>query len=258
VFIAKENILFLAEWIAYHYIKGVRQFYLYDNTGVEELADTLHKTFVPNKVNKYGFNYEQRVKISDEEISETLDAIKNLYDPGVINYIKWQPKNAEGRILYAQEAAIDDVRERFGTTMDWLISIDIDEYVVSEQSLSDLIENVAKQGYSCIEMSEIPAKNRFLMPDTLIIETGIFTIATAANAKKNIFKIKDTTHAYIHSWVGTSDTQKLEAPVELICYNHYKYKSDNKYPTNISISLIEQVNELTRYVGSPAWRNKYI
>ena len=262
VFIAKENILFLPEWIAYHYVKGVRQFYLYDNTGVEELDpfDKLRNSqrIIPNKVNKYGFNYEQRIKMTAEEIFETLETIKNLYEPGVINYIKWQPKNAEGRILYGQEKAIDDVRQRFGSTIDWLISIDMDEYVVSVPSIPEVISSVEKQGYSCIEMSEIPGKNRFLMPDSLIIETSIFDNIPNTDAKKNIYKIKTTANAYIHRWVGTENAKKIEAPIELICYNHYKYKSDNKYPPNISIPLIEEAHDLTRYIGSASWRSKYI
>jgi len=258
VFIAKENIIFLPEWIAYHYVKGVRLFYLYDNTGVEE-SDPFDKSrIVPNKVNKYGFNYDQRIKISTEEILETLANVKSSYEPGVINYIKWQPKNAEGRILYARQAAIDDVRQRFGSTMDWLISIDMDEYVVSDLSIPEVISAAEKQDYKCIEMSEIPARNRFLMPDSLIIETCICDSIPKTNSKKNIYKIKATESASIHTWVGTANTKKKEAPTELICFNHYKYKSDNKYPTNICSALIEEVHDLTRYVGGPAWRNKYL
>jgi len=255
VFIAKENILFLPEWIAYHYAKGVRQFYLYDNTGVEEIdsfdKSSSSKRLIPNKVNMYGFNYEERIKMSSEEISETLEALKNLYEPGVINYIKWQPKNAEGRIIYGQDAAFDDVRQRFGPNIDWLISIDVDEYVVSEQPIAELINSVEKQGYKCIEMSEIPAKNRFLMPDSLIIETSIFTNTPNTNAKKNIYKIKDIV-------LGTANAKKLEAPIELICYNNYKYKSNNKCPPNISNRIIEEVQDSLRYMGNASWRNKYL
>ena len=33
VFIARENILFLKEWVLYHRLKGIDHFFLYDNTG---------------------------------------------------------------------------------------------------------------------------------------------------------------------------------------------------------------------------------
>jgi hypothetical protein len=36
VFIVKENILFLEEWIDYHIQIGVDAFYLYDNSKVEK------------------------------------------------------------------------------------------------------------------------------------------------------------------------------------------------------------------------------
>lgn len=35
IFIAKENILFLEQWIDYHMILGFNLFYLYDNSKVE-------------------------------------------------------------------------------------------------------------------------------------------------------------------------------------------------------------------------------
>ena len=33
VFLARENIAYLKEWIVYHALLGVQHFYLYDNTG---------------------------------------------------------------------------------------------------------------------------------------------------------------------------------------------------------------------------------
>ena len=39
VFIAKENILFLKEWILYHKYMGIEHFFLYDNSGGDGYFD---------------------------------------------------------------------------------------------------------------------------------------------------------------------------------------------------------------------------
>ena len=55
VFILKENILFLEEWIKYHILLGFNKFYLYDNSKVTKSGGCHinHKCFNPGKVNKY-------------------------------------------------------------------------------------------------------------------------------------------------------------------------------------------------------------
>lgn len=52
VFIAKENILFLEEWIDYHLLIGFNRFYLYDNSKVTEKVPRGHNTkcFIQGKL----------------------------------------------------------------------------------------------------------------------------------------------------------------------------------------------------------------
>jgi hypothetical protein len=145
VFIAKENILYLLEWIAYHIIKGVDKFYLYDNTGVEKMTgwDKSHaggqNGMIPNKINKYGFNYSNSIKMTDEEVTQILKLIKLQFKPGVVNFIKWQPKDKNGNITYNQEGARKNFMKNFKDNIDWMVYIDIDEFIVSKLSIPKLV-----------------------------------------------------------------------------------------------------------------------
>ena len=59
VFILKENIYFLEEWIDYHMNLGFNKFYLYDNSKVQKTGGCHNnrRQFIPNEVNKYRVNY---------------------------------------------------------------------------------------------------------------------------------------------------------------------------------------------------------
>ena len=57
VFILKENILFIEEWIYYHILLGFNKFYLYDNSKMNKVTGFDNKPnhkIIGNKVNKYG------------------------------------------------------------------------------------------------------------------------------------------------------------------------------------------------------------
>lgn len=81
VFIARENIYFMEEWINYHIRIGFDKFYLYDNSKVNSISNHLkkHSHFKPGEVNKYKVNYATMVKLTDEEIQSKLNAIVKKY-----------------------------------------------------------------------------------------------------------------------------------------------------------------------------------
>ena len=78
VFIGKENILFLKEWVLYHKYMGVEHFFLYDNSGeLRILARTPWRPlFERNRMNKYGIPYDDIVALSEAEIADVLDHIR--------------------------------------------------------------------------------------------------------------------------------------------------------------------------------------
>ena len=76
VFIAKENILFLEEWIDYHKNLGFSKFYLYDNSKVTKPISHGNKPPLTKGINKYNINYDKEVNLSDLEVTNILNKIK--------------------------------------------------------------------------------------------------------------------------------------------------------------------------------------
>lgn len=134
VFIARENIPFMEEWITHHYNLGIKCFMLYDNSGVQDYCNWdydrgRHRGMIPGKTNKNGVDFSSRVAMTDEQIDARMDVIKSKFPSGVVNYIKWQPKDENGLIQYNQCAAAEDCHNRIYDNQDWCISIDMDEFV---------------------------------------------------------------------------------------------------------------------------------
>ena len=64
VLIIRENIPFLREWVIYHLNLGFDKIYLYDNTGSIGI-DGSNVT-----KNKYNFNFNEIIKINEENIQQ--------------------------------------------------------------------------------------------------------------------------------------------------------------------------------------------
>ena len=92
VFLLKENIPFLREWIVYHLNLGFDKIYLYDNIG------SIGRNGSSKDVNKYNMNFDKLINLSDEQINEEMKNIINEF-PNNIVYVKWQPKNDKGEII---------------------------------------------------------------------------------------------------------------------------------------------------------------
>jgi hypothetical protein len=52
IFLPRENLFFLKEWLFYHFNLGVEHIYLYDNTG------SMGRESSTGTVNKYGINFQ--------------------------------------------------------------------------------------------------------------------------------------------------------------------------------------------------------
>ena len=101
VFIAKENILFLKEWLLYHKAIGFDKFYLYDNSEVKygddnEPEKSSIKLFKAGKVSKYGVIYDTLINLNNDQTKNLLYDIIDSFN-GDVELIKWSPRNDEGK-----------------------------------------------------------------------------------------------------------------------------------------------------------------
>ena len=230
VFIVKENILFLEEWIDYHIQIGVDAFYLYDNSKVEKRTgiDAHKKHMIPGKVNKYNINFDKVVNLTDEQINEVLNKIKDKYN-GILNIIEWSRRDAGGKVCYFQEEAHKDCHNRLKeANIEWCVSIDLDEFIVlKDQMLKDYLTSL-KSDISSVLLSQIEFESRFSNIGKPIVEINKMNeiIPEMNKATKYIYRVKNAKQLKVH--VCSHSGKQIHPPTNVIWFNHYKiYFKDN-------------------------------
>tara|TARA_B100001093_G_C26730441_1_gene971991 strand:- start:748 stop:1335 length:588 start_codon:yes stop_codon:yes gene_type:complete len=128
VFILKENIPFLEEWIVYHKKIGVDKFYLYDNTGSKGRNGST------KNVNKRKINFNKLVTLTDKQINKQLKNILKKYPE--ITYIKWQPKNEKNEIIYGYNESLEHYNTNYGNECTYTAFIDMDEFIYVNTNIS--------------------------------------------------------------------------------------------------------------------------
>ena len=129
VYIPRENLRFLEEWLAYHTMLGAEHFYMYDNTGSRDLH--LDNAIAVTGRNKYGL--EMDFSLSDDEILEIEAQIFRRYP---VTKVIWQPRDGD-RIIHGHVEAVDHFA--LNTSIDWCAFIDIDEFIYSPHPIADLL-----------------------------------------------------------------------------------------------------------------------
>lgn len=245
VFIAKENILFLEEWIDYHILIGFDKFYLYDNSKVVKSGGLhpTHKCFVPGKVNKYGINYDKIIPLSDQQITQKLKDIQEKYNNTVI-FIEWSPKDKNGLVLHQQANAHNNCLKLLKKNkIRWCANIDMDEYIVLENSDIKTYINSLKKSISNIKMGQIRFESRFNNIEKLVtfINKAELVDQPLNHSNKNIYKVSKTSAMSVHRWTGHGT--EILPPVNTICFNHYKINNLNQFKivNNINADIKNQL-----------------
>lgn len=228
VFICKENICFLEEWILYHISIGFNKFYLYDNSKVEksDWCDAKHKCFIEKKVNKYGVHYDKRINLSNTEVKLLLDMICQKFS-GMVEITEWSPRNEDGVVCYLQREANNHCLSRMKRDgVDWCAFIDMDEYICTKDgdSISNIIHKLPNN-ISNLKLSQYLFESRFLHKDKLVtdINRAVIEDLDMNHSNKNIVRIKDTDNIQIHKWFGSGEEK--HSPLTEIWFNHYKKRT---------------------------------
>ena len=239
VFISKENILFLEEWIDYHIQLGFNRFYLYDNSKVNKKSnfDSTNKNLKLGKINKYNINYDEIVKLDQSQVDEIMDKIVEKYNKKII-IIEWSPKDKDGNVLYNQhEAHMHCLNILKKDKVDWCANIDMDEYIVINSGKSNNIQeyiNKLDDNVSNLKMGQIRLSSRFNDINSLVINKNNVekNKVDKYQSPKNIYKVKNTNNIYIHTWNGTG--KEYHPEIDELCFNHYKIIE----PSNTKINNI--------------------
>ena len=260
VFIAKENILFLKEWILYHKLKGVTHFFLYDNTGVTRSSPTVERSphSVVGRVSKYAVPYDEMVMLSDAEIRCILDDIQS--EISNVAVVRWQPRDSDGNIIYAQVRAANDALSRYGEMVDWMVFMDMDEFMVSDESVPDLCRWMESRGYDGGVMPDLPMSTRMDNVDRYVVESGLMYRGPYRTAPKYMCDTRRVTCANVHGFRSRGRQHRFDAG--RLFFLHYKMPS--RHPemrgyfqdegTAVTSELIDGVKALAGENCAPEWR----
>ena len=237
VFVALENILFMEEWLDYHLRYGFNRFYLYDNSKSQGLGkwhrqrmDGSNK-MVPGRANKYGVNYRQKVRLSDEELQTALRRLEAQYQ-GVVHFTDWSPLDEKGKVTYGQlEAHAHCLARMKREAVDWCANIDMDEFIVMGR-FNSIGECVAalEEGENNVRMSQVRFHDRFRQMDRLVIDAEQGHAYPYGKACKNIYKVAKTRRLLVHEWEG--EGRERAFPIKALCFNHYMLPVDDPAPTS--------------------------
>ena len=224
VFIAKENILFLKEWILYHKYMGIDHFFLYDNSGSYGYDKGLSRPlFERNRKNKYGISYDDIVSLPDAEIADVLDHIRR--EVPNVHIVPWQPTDAEGHVRFAQVQAQNDALERFGPTVDWMVFMDIDEFLVSDRPVPAVAQKLEAAGYDGGMMYDRTMTSRFDHVDRYVTETTMTFRDPFRSAPKYLCKVSRTWYVIVHRFVSLG--RRYEFSERELFFLHYKLPSSH-------------------------------
>ena len=221
VFILKENLPFLREWIIYHLHIGFDKIFLYDNTGSIGI-DSSNKS-----INKYSFNFNNIIKLDDNEVNNEMQNILNDFKDNVI-YVKWQPKDSYGNIIYGQTDAIKHYIKQYGYITDYTAYTDTDEFIfsVNNTNIKEYIISLAKDDVKKIVIKQKKFADRFCnktLINILDMTNTIEDIDTSGWAPKIIIKNESTNIdniSNIHS-IETNNGKTFDAPMDTLRFNHY-------------------------------------
>ena len=265
VFIAKENILFLREWIIYHQLKGISHFFLYDNIGVTAKSSFAVKNspnLIPGRVSKHNIPYADMVLLTDTEVSEILISIQQEFRN--VHIIQWQPRAADGQITYGQvEAQNAALRESRGI-VDWMVFMDMDEYLVSSESIPEIARRLEASGrtgaffYDRIMASRFADLGKYVTDVTQCPSSDKFR---SVMSPKYLCKVRWAIWVSVHYFLALGGRHTC-ATSELMMLHYQKPRRSQacefvEIVNPISSDLRCELKKRMGYIGSPEWKLKH-
>lgn len=217
VYIPRENIFFIEEWLDYHHNLGIDEFYLYDNSG-SKFKDFVGNLEIDGR-NKNGWNVRELTKnISDKDIERIENKLFKKYN---VTKIKWQPKDKKGQVTYGQTLAINHftnlIKEGF------CAFIDIDEFIVlnKHNNIKDYLNDTYSIKYNGIKILQKKHLSRWYKKEKVFELPKVLEINTELWAPKiiaNIERINNCSKKTIHNFLN-----KLKIDKEYCHFNHYNH-----------------------------------
>lgn len=224
VFIARENILFLEEWVLYHKSLGIDYFYLYDNSAVEVTKSSHAEAgAIVGKTAKRNVQYDRFVTITDREIQEELARLQREI-PGVYIH-EWSPRDEHGKVWYGKNESQQHAIENYREQVDWMIFVDVDEFLVPRENLANLCIWMLRHGYGGGSFIEHQMDSRWNHLDQRVVDIELEFPHYRWFDHKIICYLPRVTRTETHRFESKSPQVRLKH--NTLHYRHYKYHGTN-------------------------------
>ena len=224
VFIARENILFMEEWILHHRSLGVEHFFLYDNSAVEVTRGSRRNRRRPSEVSNHHVPFGRIVTMTDRDIQDELDRLQHEI-PNVFVY-QWSPLGHDGRVHYQQVECQTMAIDRHGDMVDWMLFMDVDEYLVlggeDDAKLPELCGQMAVGGDVGAEFWGVQMDDRYNHMEKSVCEISVACGQHHSWARfgKVLCYLPRVNAVWIHGFRPFHP--RLQLPRERVHYRHYR------------------------------------
>jgi len=229
VFLPRENIYWLEEWIRYHLFHiGIDAIYLYDNTGslkFDNVPFNRNTSIALSGKNLRGENISEITShLSGADILNTLNALTLKYK-GRLHIFPWHPIDEQGVPCFGQRAAYADFIGKYAKEFDWAVLTDMDEFIVN----SDLKERVTyyeSLGYNDIIVHPKLFTQRVTDQGPVVPALSITDCIVGVTDRdwKQIVKCSDALYPEVHQGGTWKKEWKLIFKTDLV-FHHYKMGS---------------------------------
>lgn len=163
VFLPRENLFFLEEWLRYHVAIGFGHVYLYDNSG-SRFLDCGNNLEVTARNKRGEAVYRLLAHLDDAAVARELDGLLAPFERrGFVTRVPWQPRDGEGRITYGQVDAFLDYVRRFRHESEWTSFTDLDEFVVPVRhpGMTEVLDELVQRKATYVRMPQRCFASRF-------------------------------------------------------------------------------------------------
>jgi len=232
------------------------------------------------QVNKYGINfYELTKSLTDADVIKVLNEILTEFD-GRCTLIKWQPRDSDGNIVYGYEDSLRHCVKTYGSDIEWIFSIDIDEFLFSpsDRPLNYFTDELSRNGHARAIYLQKKFKDRFLCLDKQVIDIeecieGIDTRLWAPKTMVLADAFDPAVEFNMHCVPVTHGTTH-HFDIREFRFNHYNvnekllgwmmafYQTSEPFSFNAEDNSMQQyrnvVHEACKTYGSVQWRDSIL
>lgn len=225
LFLPRESLPYMEEWLLYHSLLGFDKFRLYDNTGSLGDISSPFRHRYGSSVTKYGIPNIPN-EVSDKKIADAVNSICSKFN---VELISWPSRH------FSQQVLLDSIKHHcYSDESDYTAFIDMDEYVCvgGGRSIKEFMDQeVDRRGFCGVrirqqKMPHILKEKRTTGRKVWQI-TETFQMETKNWAPKNILwtaGVKSGIDIHNLSCNGAVLDQPDKSSIKLLHYNVNEYQ----------------------------------